>query len=916
MPRNDDLEIELQKFFKKKFLRDDNVRYSNERGDAGGPLASLEKELPRFADNIKKAAKFVENVFGKSSIERTYKKYYKAIEDATEELNKQNKKYAASIAKSYEEAMKANSINFKAQQAITNNLREYNKRLEVLNKLTKYDEDISKEDKATKHRLIRQVNEELEVLRQTLKKSGSEGGIGKELEDFRVAYNRHTKQYEGVSDKAIMHIRDFNSAFEDIVNDSEVFAKRLKEAHAEELEAKKAFAMATYKAVEELTTKSIGIINSRLRGLQTDTQSMQAILRGMSGEEINAWMQENRRALVLQGEGATGQYDVLARELKSYGFIGKDAAGQITKLNSLLMRTGSQANASNAMVLQNGIAQLQALEQMTPEEATARATEMLTSVEMLSLSLGKNDAERLNIQHEQLNELTQISRATGFSASYGAELLKMQREVKYKDAISKIMQAVGVDLALGEYQRMSGTNLTAQQQAIFKKGEISTQALTPEEFQIYAATKKQMGGDIERLKTRQSIDAAYGNYGAVAGMAALEKFFDMGSLSMRGMGDDYVTAEAVKNTEALAAQQMSLDSIVAESKKSNDLLEKFLQGAAETFTGIKSSPLGNTAGGAMNVIGGLASGALDLYMLRELTRQRGGAGTPKPGVGRMGGGLKGKLLGGLLMMGGMFGGASAANYTPDAPPPPSSVRAAASASVPRTGMEGIKSALRPGNMLKSGLKGGVIAALPGIAGSLISGYGSGLRQEGMLDPNKNTGNAIENILDKETGGAMLDTAGRAVQWGATGAAVGALLGPIGAAVGGGVGLLGGAISGLVDNWDTVESNFGQIFGESKASTRELMTSGATIDDNGNVIIDPQQDRLVEVFNRVADNTEKTNEIIEGGISKIEEENNVRRRVQEFTAKRQAQATSLMSQHAGIVDNANAGVASALAAYDS
>jgi phage tail tape-measure protein len=91
----------------------------------------------------------------------------------------------------------------------------------------------------------------------------------------------------------------------------------------------------------------------------------------------------------------------------------------------------------------------------------------------------------------------------------------------------------------------------------------------------------------------------------------------------------------------------------------------------------------------------------------------------------------------------------------------------------------------------------------GIAGGLMEWGGDSIKQNALENGALNN----KTILDGDTGGAMMSTAGSALSGAATGALIGSVIPVVGTAVGAAVGGVIGAGMGVWDNRDTMQRNY-------------------------------------------------------------------------------------------------------------
>lgn len=506
---------------------------------------------------------------------------------------------------------------------------------------------------------------------------------------------------------------------------------------------------------------------------------LQSVRMGMSFEKTVKFMNENRRAMAIYGDGFQAHVSTMEGTFQKFGFNMEQAADLVAPLGEAAKFAG--INVSDSKAMNNFIDQsmeswrnVASVTGITAESFLALNAQLLSSDEVQKSLLGM-DVERAKNTAQQLIKTREQITLMGLSNEAAQDLMLTQRRASRESVMTRItasaksgMLARSVGMSNEEAKRIEVLtrkhNLSAAEQ--LELAELDKKTMLKRDQRQQAADDR---GDASSFTTQTLFDAITPD-GARGD--ALEK---AGALNTAERAGEKISASAAATASAAAKGNENVAALGNAVNTVTSILEnsftKSIMGAGLALIGLAYQAFQASmalrgmggGGGMMDMLGGgggmgrfgkfgkgsrigrMARG-LRLGSIKKMRGLRGLAGIGRGSVSGFGGG---------------FGGGAVAK-------------------------RGLRSGLRGGGMKFGGIKGA------GIIGTVI---GAGMLASDWSDINaaQASGDISEMEAVKEKGGAIGGIAGGALGGAAMGALVGSVVPVVGTAIGG---IIGGAIGAM------------------------------------------------------------------------------------------------------------------------
>lgn len=617
------------------FSSNDNVRKSKRSTQEDDPSTFIEA-LDDLTDNVQSTIKrwvSAKREFGRAKFGSALKDATNDLYEALEEVASNAGKHSRALAKSYNEFILANKDNRKAQQLAYNKMQAYSKSVDEIIKITntRANEQTEK-DKNRAEELETTIN----TLSTELKRLGIE--VGK-------VQRRHTNS--GYSIKNKNQLKEILETNNELLKETENFVDNLKTLHRKELDARDKFVegiestIKTMSGIAANTVKNVlNSIESRQQTQQIDNQFFRAGDLGLSIQEFNNWMLENKNSMALVGSGTKQYQDQLKKELYKFGLINEDAAKRITELNNVQMISGISPNVSSAAQLQDVVAAVQSLENITKDEAMARMQEVANSdyFAATAATLGSGE-ERAKLLEDQLFTLKKIAMSTGFSAKYSEKMLQDAINNRNKGALDKLKTSFLAPVAMDMMEQALGVKFSAGE----REGNLRRLmggSITPERAKNIALFDRKSAGAMAKGKLEMSDSLVNQvipeNFGP---FVAMESIMQKAGMSTE-INTEAAKATYNKDTIGKSVEMQNFKAQVDASKNALSAFDERILIAKENIVGLGKSPIGG--------IGNFLLGALQFAaggLIAKLLMRMGGTLT---GIFRAGGrGMATSIVGGL-----------------------------------------------------------------------------------------------------------------------------------------------------------------------------------------------------------------------------------------------------------------------------
>lgn len=509
--------------------------------------------------------------------------------DSLDEISSKSNQLAKSIAESYSDIVKANKGNHQLQQRIHTAMESYTVKLKRLDKMTSGDEKTQDDEtKQSIKDLRKEVNDAADELNQ----------LGINASKIKLAWNGHRFKQLDASTKEIINTN------EKILSANKEYVDDLTKLHARELEARdsmiKSLAAVSFKSVTKAIGETIRVADSRLRNLQSATEWTEAIMNGMSPQQMNEWQNANRLAKSLMGEASDDFYEGTKGVLHEFGYFGNELKQMQTKMASTLINSGIKPSQKAGEEFMNVVGRLQAIEGVSRDEAVQLASDALQSPYYMINALNKSQDERIELMTSQLVESRKISKGIGLSNRFLQSQEQEGVNNRYQDVISKITKSAMTDAFIAEVENKLGRKLTGEERELVRaeRGD----ALTPDEAQRYNTG---IGKEIRTLfsdaAAQSSKDFRSGDFSKSLGNVAFEVMATKAGYDRAGLAQAQDEATVVQGTRGEAIKNLDDKAVVKESRESLSAIEEYTRIIQETLTGWGANPIG----AAVNSIGKL-----------------------------------------------------------------------------------------------------------------------------------------------------------------------------------------------------------------------------------------------------------------------------------------------------------------------
>lgn len=632
------------------------------------------------------------------------------------------------------------------------------------------------------------------------------------------------------------------------LNQAKEYNSNLLEMHKDEIQARDqmlAGMLSTLKAgAWDAVTKTLGVVDSRLRNLRTSTEFVSAAMRGMSPEQMNEFRNATRKTTAVLGESADSVYGNTMRMMNEFGYFGADAASMTARAMNQLMAAGIKPSESGAENIMNRIGKAQIYEGLTRDEAVQLIQQEMGSEYFFMKSMGASDDQQ-EILLDQLVEARKSNKLLGLSAGYLEQQRQEQVNARYGSIISKIQQSAMSNAYISSLKSSMGPISGREEELLRKK---LNNFISDTELSEYNATiGKRIGEFSSEYMRRSSAAAVTGDFSGVTGAIAVDEL-GRRVMDVESMAKEYTAAMQRRETEGAALRNMrDAQSQIDASRASLGPFEDAAKDVGVIIKGIGASPVGVLAtaiGGA--VIAGM-SAALGSVLLRKLGSVFGGGG---PGGGPLGGGwgkTRGRRTGGLgSILAGECGCDPCGGMGADIPERRGK----------RTRGRAAVRARRAGRGLSRAFSRHAGRAVPLVGTAIIAG--NAYSDWSDIEEQVNTGQLTQAEAKEEKGG-VVGALGGGLGGMAAGAAFGTMVaGPIGTVIGGLAGgllgdFLGEKIGKAVADSETVDTmaKFSMLTNPAtmplaaasffannnpfSSNNASAMATGSVIDENGNVI---------------------------------------------------------------------------------
>lgn len=560
----------------------------------------------------------------KEGFDKTFKRWHDASRDATrfmkgsalrdahdylveslDDISDKSKDLAKSIAESYADIIKANKGNHQAQQKIHNAMQAYNNKLKQLDKLTSGDEKSQSEEVKDSIKKMRdEVNDAAEELKR----------LGINADKVKLVWNGHRFKKLDESTKQIIKVND------EILDANEDYVRNLKELHADELRARdnmiKSLAAVSFTAIVDAIGKTVRVADSRLRNLQSSTEWTEAILNGMSPQQMNEWQNSNRLAKTLMGDASEDFYKGTEGVLHQFGYFGNELKQMQTKMANTLINSGIKPSEKAGEEFMNVVGRLQAIEGVSRDEAIQLASDALQSPYYMMQALNKSQDERVSLMTEQLVESRKISKSVGLSNKFLQNQEQEQVNSRYQDIIGKITKSAMSDAYIAEIEQKLGRKLSENDRQLVR-GEL-VGGLSPKQLAEY---NQGVGKEIRRLlsdasKTSTEEFMAGKGFSKSTGYISLEVLSEKVGKNRAYEAQAQDEATVTQPTRGEAIRKLDDAGVVDASKQSLSNIEEYTRIIQEVMVGWGANPFGS----ALTTIGGTIVGFLKYKLIETLFR--------------------------------------------------------------------------------------------------------------------------------------------------------------------------------------------------------------------------------------------------------------------------------------------------------
>lgn len=552
-------------------------------------ISDLDETLTTsFKDTIKRwrdAARETTRMIKGSALRDAHDSYIEGLN----ELSKKSNEASSKITRAFTEIIEANKGNHAIQQKAYNAVAAYT---EALSNLTKKTADESQDN--TKRGEIRGLKKIVDNEAKALEE------LGISVENTTMVYNRSTKNYELQNRENLNSIIETNQK---ILDEAEEYADDLKRTHKRELEARDQYVKALGKAIVSGIFTTVKTVDGRLKNLQSETDYSMTF-DGMSADEINAWHNANRRTQKFLGDAGKDFYDGTQDALNSLGYFGAELRQMQTVMGNALMDSGIAPSKAAGDELGQIVAEVQALQNVTRDEAVQIVTANMESVAFAVGSRGKTDAEQLKLLKEQVVESRKTSMGIGLSNKYLDDQLQQQTNLRYGSVIEKIKATAIGNPFIKEIERYTGQKVSDEDKILFNRNLVGGLAGDNDAIVKYnTGIGKTIQGVLSSIARQSTEDAAKLNPNIGTAGVTIESLAAEIPLDRVALAQEQDRADVVKETRGKAVENIDLVQTVDDSKKSLNEFEKAARKATVALEGIAKSPAGEAAG----AVGGIAS---------------------------------------------------------------------------------------------------------------------------------------------------------------------------------------------------------------------------------------------------------------------------------------------------------------------
>lgn len=525
--------------------------------------------------------------------------YIENLKDIAEKSKEVNKE----IVDSYSKIIEANKGNHAVQQDVHDSLARYTESLEKLSDMTD-----NENQSAPSRKKIREVNDALAKEAKLLK------NMGITVEKTSIAYNRSTKRYTITDPQSANATITTNKK---ILSASDAYVKDLTSMHKQEIHARTRFiaslAGVLAKGIFDVGKRIFGTVESRLQNLQSETDFTGAALNNMLPQEMNDWMNANRKTKALLGESSDLFYDKTTDTLNTFGYFGASLkAIQTTLANNLMSaginptsRTANGASATDALM--ESVAAIQEMDGVTREEAIRMAGEALKSPYYYLQAFGKSDAEQLKVLKSQLYESKVISKEIGLSNEFLEDQKQQILNNRYQDIIGKITKRAYTESFISSVEDVRGKKFTDEEKTLIYKNTVGTPT-DPEIAKYNTGVGKEIAEMFIKFSDQSSKDSVTGDFNKSLAGIPLDILADKMGLDRVGLMKAFTESGVKKETEGAAITNLfgednakflaSLDA----SKKSLTEIEKTVVTISNIVDGLGKSPVGGVLGDVANLV--------------------------------------------------------------------------------------------------------------------------------------------------------------------------------------------------------------------------------------------------------------------------------------------------------------------------
>lgn len=875
--------------------------------DIAGLDNIISGEFKNIAKRIRDESGDLTRALKGSALRDAHNEYVYSLAD----LAKTTRNSARVMVDSYKDFIKNNKGQHRVQQDAIDKMTEYNNLIAAL---------INQDGKKFKD--VESKNAYRDAVARV-------GELQQELDSLGIVVTEVIESLDA-SGKVIIHnieeLEEYNQVTSQLVGEAREYTKQLAELHAKEIDARQKFIKAFGVGIFAMLDDIIGATKSRLQNVQSTTEFFEAMRNGMSPQEMNEWYNATRNARAALGESSQEFSDGMRGVLQQFGYFGADLKKMEAQIGSTMMNAGIMPSKLAGEALLDTIAKIQVLEGVSRDEAAQIVAGIADSQYYMMNAAGMNDDEQTRLIQQQLFATRQIAKSSGISAEY----LKRQEEQsvanRYASTVEMIKKAAVAPAYIASMEKALGRTLTPEEKDLQRKKIIG--GLTPEEQAKIMPLEKETMQRFAEIKKQQTQELSTTGTlsGSSMGMIPVEVIGGLAGVDVTGMAKEGDASAVRQQTWNAAESGKRYDELVNKSKDSLEWYETMWLELRAIKEGVQKGPLGSSLSAISETIGTIAN----LVLLRRF----GGAGIKK-----------------------MF--SATGNFFNNMRT--SAGRSQISGAIGRSFGSVKRGSVGVADKAKNWASNSPVL---GKINNLIGGRGSFVpKAAGVLSAALaifSMGSNVRDISSAEKSGALSpeqaaakkrEAVGKGIGSG-IGGAVGAtvlgglltpILGPFGTVLGGVVGgWLGSTVGGFLGegigsflNWWKNESSWwakillypigmivkafdgvawviDKVFPSSDSNNQAAMTSGNTLDENGN-IVQPKSEQLA-ALKGIEENTRTTAKEVKAKNEADAEKNANTRSESQYAARQRNMANEIAEANRANFDTRDA-ISTSLGNYD-